>query len=337
MATMAHRRSGLRDVARLAGVSPTTVSRFVNGQITLPEATSGRIVDAMRVLEYRPNPHARRLSTGRSDTIGLVVPDIANPFFARMAAAIEGEADAHGLQLALFATLNRPGRERAYLEALSRNHVDGLIFATNHAEHGDLHELINATGRVVVVDEDVAGAEAPRLFCDNAEGGRQAGAHLATLGHRRVAYLGAGPEMLSGRRRIDGLRAGLGAGAQVVAFPCDYTREGGMAAARGFLTAGRPATAIFAAADEVAIGLLQVLREAGVCVPGDVSVIGFDDVVPLHLFDPPLTAVRQPIEAIGRRAVEILTTPAGEAAPLAEELLGVELIPRASCAPVTKD
>ncbi len=337
MAPLPQRRSGLRDVARLAGVSTTTVSRFVNGQITLPDTTSGRIVEAMRRLEYRPNPHARRLSTGRSDTIGLVVPDIANPFFARMAAAIEAEADARGLQLALFATLNRPGRERAYLEALSRNHVDGLIFATNHADHGDLHEFINATGRVVIVDEDVAGAEAPRLFCDNFEGGRQAGAHLAGLGHRRVAYLGAGPEMLSGRRRIEGLRAGLAPTAEVVAFPCDYTREGGVAAARAFIAAGRPATAIFAAADEVAIGLLQVLREVGLSVPGDVSVIGFDDVVPLHLFDPPLTAVRQPIESIGRRAVEILTTPPEEVAAATEVLLGVELIPRASCAPAKKD
>ena len=138
----------LRDVAGRAGVSVTTVSQFLNGQIRLPDTTSARIAEALRVLEYQPNLHARRLSTGRSDTIGLVVPDIANPFFARLAAAVEMAADARGLQLALFATLNRPGRERAYVEALSRNHVDGLIFATNHANHGGLHDLINATGRV---------------------------------------------------------------------------------------------------------------------------------------------------------------------------------------------
>ena len=326
----------LRDVAGRAGVSVTTVSRFLNGQIRLPDTTSARIAEALRVLEYQPNLHARRLSTGRSDTIGLVVPDIANPFFARLAAAVEMEADARGLQLALFATLNRPGRERTYVEALSRNHVDGLIFATNHANHGDLHDLINATGRVVVVDEQVSGAEAPRLFCDNAEGGRKAGAYLAELGHRSVAYLGAGPEMLSGRRRIAGLREGLGAvgGVEVRLFQCDYTRVGGARAADAFLAAGRPATAIFAAADEVAIGVLQVLREAGVSVPGDISVIGFDDVAPLHLFDPPLTAVRQPIEEMGRRAVEILTSPAEHPDRSNETLLEVDLIVRASCAPV---
>lgn len=129
------RPAKLKDVA---GVSATTVSRFMNGQIRLPEATERRIMQPTERTAYQPNLHARRLSMGRSDAIGLVVPDIANPFFARLAAPVEAEADARGLQVSLFVTLNRPGRERDYLGALTRNQVDGMIFATNHGDHAEL-------------------------------------------------------------------------------------------------------------------------------------------------------------------------------------------------------
>jgi transcriptional regulator with XRE-family HTH domain len=211
---LSFRPAKLKDVASAAGVSATTVSRYMNGRLRLPEATERRILQAVEDTAYRPNPHARRLSTGRSDTIGLVVPDIANPFFARLAAAVEAEADARGLQVSLFVTLNRLGRERAYLEALARNQVDGLIFATNHGDHAELGPVRAVAGRLVIVDEDVPGIEAPRLFCDNFEGGRAAGEHLGALGHVRVGYVGAGPEMMSGRLRLAGLRAGLGGAAR---------------------------------------------------------------------------------------------------------------------------
>ncbi len=325
----------IRDVAKIAGVSPTTVSRFVNDQIRLPEATRRRIRLAIELTGYRPNLHARRLSTGRSDSIGLVIPDIANPFFARLAAAVEDEADARRLELSLFVTLNRPGRERAYIEALARNQVDGLIFATNHAEHDLLRAQQVAPGRMVLVDEDVPGLPAPRVFCDNYGGGLLVGRHLAALGHRRVAYLGAGPELMSGRLRLAGLRAGLAEGAHVVEALCSYTREGGAAAASRLAARETGVTAIFAAADEVAIGVLQVLRERGLRVPDDFSLVGFDDVEPLHLFDPPITAVRQPIDAIGRHAVDLLAAPEDGPERQGEMVLPVELVERASCAPVT--
>ncbi len=150
-----HRATSLKDVATKAGVSVATVSRLLNGSLELPAETKARIDAAIRALNYVPNPHARRLSRGRSDTIGLVVPDIGNPFFGTLVAAVEEEADRRGLALTLFATLNRPGREISYLRLLARNHIDGLVFITNHPETDELAELINATGNVVVVDEDV--------------------------------------------------------------------------------------------------------------------------------------------------------------------------------------
>jgi LacI family transcriptional regulator len=323
----------LRDVATMAGVSPATVSRFVNGHLRLPQATGARILQAVAATGYQPNPHARRLSTGRSDSIGLVVPDIANPFFARLAAAVEAEADERKLEVSLFVTLNRPGREREYVQALVRNRVDGLIFATNHADHAEFGQVGDLGDKVVLVDEDVPDLVAPRVFCDNREGGRLAGQYLRELGHARVGYVGAGPEMISGRRRLEGLRQGLGPDAEVSTAFCSYSREGGVEAAVALLEGGPRVTAIFAAADELAIGVLEVLHARGLRVPEDVSLVGFDDVAPLALFAPAITALRQPIEDMGRRAVDLLVAPDDGPRRQGETILPVTLIRRASCGP----
>ncbi|HWK69011.1 MAG TPA: LacI family DNA-binding transcriptional regulator [Rhizobiaceae bacterium] len=331
--------TGLKDVASAAGVSVTTVSRLLNGSLTLPEETRKRIEDAIRDLNYRPNPHARRLSRGRSDTIGLVVPDIANPFFAAFVAAVEEEADGRGLALSLFATLNRAGREVAYLELLERKHVDGLIFVTNHPDDGKLAKLINQVGKVVVVDEDVPDADAPKLFCDNVEGGYLAGRHLAENGHRDVLFVGTPEEMLSGSRRFEGLRRALagywGGDAAVTSYRGAYTIEFGREAAQRFLAEGMPATAIFASSDEITIGMIEVFRASGVSIPGDVSIIGFDDVAPFHLFAPPITAIRQPVRAIGKRSLGLLVETNWQelASPAPEELMPVEIVVRESVAP----
>ncbi|MCA1408053.1 LacI family DNA-binding transcriptional regulator [Ensifer sp. IC3342] len=335
------RVTSLKDVAAAAGVSVATVSRLLNGSLELPFETKKRIDEAIRELNYQPNPHARRLSRGRSDTIGLVVPDIANPFFATLVAAVEAEADKLGLAVSLYATLNRSGREVAYLQLIERNHVDGLIFVTNHPDDGQLATLINRTGKVVVVDEDVPDAKAPKLFCDNERGGYLAGKHLAEHGHKRVLFIGGPEVMISSRRRLQGLeRAIREAGASpadISKYHGEYTIEYGREAGRRFLAENRPATAIFASSDEIAIGLIEVLRAEGVSIPADVSLVGFDDVGPLHLFAPPLTAIRQPVRSIGERAVALLLETNWQEAPRASEtLLPVEIVVRRSVAPPTR-
>ncbi|MBP1845877.1 LacI family transcriptional regulator [Rhizobium petrolearium] len=335
------RATSLKDVAEAAGVSVTTVSRLLNGSLELPSETKLRIEKAIGDLKYEPNPHARRLSRGRSDTIGLVVPDIANPFFATLVSAVEEEADKRGLALSLYATLNRPGREISYVTALGRNHVDGLLFITNHPDNGELASLINQTGKVVIVDEDVPDAVVPKLFSDNDHGGYLAGRHLADHGHRRVIYAGGPREMISTRRRSQGLERALkerGEPFQVIRYEGSYTVEFGREAARRFLDESMPATAIFASSDEIAIGLIEVLRAQGVSIPDEVSVVGFDDVGPLHLFAPPLTAIRQPVRALGERALALLLeTNWQEPESLAsEELLPVEIVVRNSVAPPSK-
>lgn len=334
--------TSLKDVATAAGVSVTTVSRMLNGTLDLPAATRERIETAIRDLHYQPNPHARRLSRGRSDTIGLVVPDIANPFFATFVAAVEAEADTNGLAVSLYATLNRPGREIAYLSLIERNHVDGLVFITNHPDDGELATLINRTGKVIVVDEDVPLANVPKLFCDNEQGGYLAGRHLAEFGHHRALYLGGAEEMISTQRRFRGLQRAMsdryGGKAEVIRYGGEYTVDFGREAAHRFIAEGMPTTAIFAGSDEIAIGLIEVLRAQGVSIPADVSVVGFDDVSPLHLFAPPLTAIHQPVRRLGRRALAMLleTNWQDEQSLATEELLPVEIVVRNSVAPPAK-
>jgi LacI family transcriptional regulator len=330
--------ASLKDVAKVAGVSVTTVSRFLNGSLELPDRTRGMIEAAIRDLNYAPNPHARRLSLGRSDTIGLVVPDIATPFFSTLVASVEAEADRRGLALSLYATLNRSGREKSYLSAIHRNHVDGIIFVTNHADDGTLAEAINRSGRVVVLDEDVPGTSVPKLFCDNEMGGYLAGRHLAEAGHREVLFVGGVDAMISGSRRYAGFRRAMaevsGGDARITRFAGEYTVAFGRTAGARFLAEARACTAIFATSDELTIGILEVLRENGVSVPRDVSLVGFDDVGPLHLFSPGITAIRQPVRELGARALSLLVEPdpAMTGSPQ-EELLPVTLIARDSVAP----
>ncbi len=335
----AARIATLKDVAAAAGVSAATVSRYLNASLVLPPVTAARIKHAIGALDYRPNPHARRLSLGRADAIGLVLPDIGNPFFAQLAAAIEAAADAAGLELMLAATLNRPERERAYLERMRRNHVDGLIFVTNHGDTGELARMINATPGVVLVDEDVHGARGPKVFCDNEQGGFLAGQHLLQTGHRELAFIGGPSDVMSGEERLKGFRRAVraaGPGARILAeLSGPYSAAHGAAAASALLTLTHRPTAIFAASDEIALGVLSVLKASGVQVPHEMSIIGFDDVGPLDLFDPPLTAIRQPVAEMGRQAVRLI----GGAASVPPMLrlpvlrLPVEIVLRRSVAP----
>jgi LacI family transcriptional regulator len=329
----------LIDVAQRSGVSVATVSRHLNGRIQLPGPTVDRIQRAIEELAYHPNPHARSLSRGRSDTIGLVIPDIGNAYFARLAAAVERTADLHGLALVLCATLNQRAREREYLRRLASNHIDGLLFATNSPDDGSLVEPISrASRRVVILDEDVPDARGPKIFSDNEQGGYLAGRHLVEAGHRRIAFF-AGPErMMSTRERLAGCRRAIAAHAPdaqiVTTFYGAYSVEDGRRSAERLLAGDEGVTALLVSSDEIAIGALEVFARERVRVPERFSIIGFDDVAPFHLFNPPLTCIRQPVEEMGRRAVELLVSGmAGTRMKSAVERLSVELVVRGSVAP----
>jgi LacI family transcriptional regulator len=334
----ARKNATLKDVAEACGLSVATVSRYLNHSIKLPKATTERIDAAIAALRYQPNPHARSLSLGRSETIGLVVPDIANPYFAHLAAAVERTAAEFGLGLVLCPTLSRTEREIDYLGRLSRRHVDGLLFVTNNGDDPELARALHGARTVVLVDDEIDGATAPTIMADSEQGGFLAGAHLIAAGHRRLAYVGGPAGLSSSKSRSAGFRRAIAESAvdvNVLAdLSGDYSSAHGRFAAEHMLELDPMPTAVFAASDEIVLGLLSVFKQRGVRVGADISVIAFDDVGPLELFDPPLTAIRQPVAAMGRRAVErVLGLIKGGVAEPATEILPVELIVRESVKP----
>lgn len=327
----------LKDVAQAAGLSVAAVSRYLNHTLKLPPDTAGRVDLAIRQLHYKPNPHARRLSLGRSETLGLVIPDIANPFFAELADAVEGAAEAHGLGLLLCATRNRVERELDYLARLRRTQVDGLLFVTNHGDDGRLARAINAAGGVVLLDEDIKGARVPRVLADNEHGGCLAARHLMAAGHCRLGFVGGPPDLSSTIERRAGFMAAIDAagGRCRIEFEIcgDYSAQAGRDAAARMLDGGADVTAVFVCSDEVTLGFLDLLRQRGVSVPRDLSLVTFDDVGPLHLLHPPLTAIRQPVDELGRRGVDLLLEQMRGETPVRPPLrLGVRLVERGSVA-----
>lgn len=299
----------LQDVARAASLSPATVSRFLNGSLSLPPETAERINAAIAALNYRPNPHARSLSRGRSDTIGLVVPDVANPFFARLAAAVEHHAGQAGLGLMLCSSVNRQARELDYIERLRRNHVDGLLFTTNHQdEHQALRRAIDASRNIVVMDEDVEGTEVPKVFGDNMLGGRLAARHFIEAGHRKLAYVGGPRNIMTSRERALGFagEATTHGGEMVAELFGHYTMDYGRMAMDLLVENHPEVTAVFIGADQVMYGMAQAARVRGIRLGEDLSIITYDDVGPLSLLDPPVTAIHQPVEEIGRIGFELL-------------------------------
>ena len=324
----------IHDVAQDAGVSPTTVSRYLNNRIELPPSTSARIDAAIARLDYRPNLLAKRLSTGRSEAIGLVTPEIREPFFAELASAVEDEADRHGYTIFMSSTRSDRAREIASLERLHDRHVDGLIMMTNTPDDGTLARLIGQRRNVVLIDEDIPGVNVPRVFVENEPGAYTATRHLIEAGHRSIAYIGGPVGLFSVEERRAGFllamaEAGLTPQPEHIrigSFAPDFAK----AAVEDFLAAPKPPTAIFASSDYLAIGAIRGLKAAGVSMPEQMSLVGFDDMPLTELFNPPLTAIRQPIEALGRQGFQALFALLNGQQPEMLTRLPVKLIERES-------
>ena len=328
----------LSDVATAARVSSTTVSRYLNNSIVLPQSTRDRIDAAIAALDYRPNLLAKRLSTGRAEAIGLVTPEIDNPFFAQLAAAVEAEAEQHGYAVYMTSTHGDRSREIEAVRRMRDRHVDGLVLTTNRPDDGDLARLLADDDKVVLLDEDVPGIGLSRVFVENEHGAYLATRHLIAAGHRHIALIGGPPGLMSVRERTAGFeRAMAEADLPVAAEDVhlrDYTRAFGREAMQAILAAPRRPSAIFASSDYLAIGVLEALQRAGMSVPQDFSLVGFDDMPFAELVNPPLTTIRQPVPEMGRQAFQLLLALLNDqpATPLTR--LPVELVVRKSVAPI---
>jgi len=304
---MSNPRPTLADIAREAGVSLMTVSRVVNQKDGVGSEQRQRIETLIKQMGYRPSGIARSLVTQRTGTIGLVVPDIANPFFPDIARGVEQIAFQHGYSLLLCNTEENPSRELDVLDLLLEKQVDGVILCSSRLPSEKLKEILPAFAAVVLVnrmpeDEDMAGADA--VLVDDFRGGQMLGQHLQIRGHSQVAFL-AGPEQsFSGKARFAGLRNVLGA--DVVFLTCEPTVGGGQRVAREILGARPDLTALCAFNDLVAVGALQAAAEVGRQVPADLVVTGYDDIQLAGLVTPALTTCRVQRENLGCRAAELL-------------------------------
>jgi LacI family transcriptional regulator len=325
----------IRDVAKAAKVSAATVSRYLNKTIALPAETAARIERACKRLRYRPNQLAKQLSRGSSELIGLVTSEIANPFFATLAAAAERQARHLGYSLLIMGTGGDARVEAGNIDRLDSRAVDGLIVLTDRADDGLICERISGRADVVLIDEDVPGADVAKIFVENEEGAYQATRHLIELGHRRIAHVGGPRDLFSARERAAGFSRAM-AGARLPVDPAlvsfgGYDRETGRAAVEAFLGADAPPTALFAGSDYIALGALQGLRQAGREAPRDLSLVSFDDMPFAELLHPPLTTVRQPITEMGRLGVETLIAQLrGQTPDLTPARLPTELVIRGS-------
>ncbi|MFD4960026.1 LacI family DNA-binding transcriptional regulator [Microbacterium sp. NPDC058389] len=320
----------MADVAERAGVSGQTVSRVVNGSPRVDPDTRARVEAAMAHLGYRPHRAARALRTGRTQTLGLVVSTLASVGNSRMLQAVADAASSRGYALTVV-TLGPDGGVAEAFERLAEQGVDGAIVlneATARVRGAD----VRAAGlRLVVVDsppDDRFGV----VETDHTGGAESAVRHLLALGHRTVHHLAGPSGSFAAAERERGWRAALDAeGAPVPGLVRgDWTSASGHGAASTLLAAG--ATAVFAANDQMALGLLRGIAEAGRAVPGDVSVVGFDDIADAADYRPPLTTVHQDFDALGARAVAALVDGIEAGAPAAFDTVPTRLIVRESTA-----
>ncbi|MGW6277569.1 LacI family DNA-binding transcriptional regulator [Kribbella sp. NPDC055071] len=292
----------IRDVARLAGVSPSTVSRTLSLPAMVNASTRARVSAAVERLGYEPNRAARGLITGRTGTIGLVVPDLANPFFSSIAKGVQARARRSDVAVFVADTDEDAVAEVGLVRALSKQ-VDGVVLCSPRAGDDDLATIAQDT-KVVLVNRAAAGIAG--VSYDNEGGMRQAVAHLVALGHRRIAWVGGPATSWSTQHRGVGLRNAVEQHRAKVVAVGNFapTYEGGMAAADQVVAVG--ATAVVTYNDLVAIGLLARVHARGISVPGDLSVVGVDDIAMAQMARPALTTVRMPKQEAGRIAVELL-------------------------------
>jgi LacI family transcriptional regulator len=334
----------LQDVADRAGVSITTASRVINdGSRRVGADLAQRVHQAVADLGYTANLQARAVATGRSSMVGVVVRDIADPYFSSIAAGLIDVADSRQLLVCMSSTPASEIAEREYVAMMRAQRARAVILIGSRtddaAARGALSEEIVAFGRqggrAVCVGQPLLGVDT--IMPENAAGADALARALAALGHRRFAVLAGPRELLTVQDRIDGFRAGLAAWsvdldpARIVYGA--FTRDGGYEAMSAVLAAGGPLPdCVFAVNDVMAVGALARLRAAGIAVPAEVAVAGFDDILTLRDVTPPLTTVRLPLTRMGEMAASLVLTDGDPGRPRVVPVPG-EVIMRDSTAP----
>jgi LacI family transcriptional regulator len=304
------RRVTIKDVAREAGVSAQTVSRAINDKDEISPETRDRVLRIARRLGYRPNGIARSLATQRTRNVGLVVPDVSNPFFAAVARGIQDASHQAGYNVFLCNTDEKVERETSAIHSLEAQRVDGILLCSSRLSEEDLIQLADRYRPLVSVNRQIDHPETGCVLVDDAQGAADAVRYLLRLGHRDIGLLVGPWASHSGKRRADGYRQAMREQGLVPRgnwrLHCSPQVEGGQEAALQLLCRAPELTALLAYNDLVAVGALRACAELGMGVPDDVAIVGCDDIPLAALVSPALTTIRIPKYTLGRQAMALL-------------------------------
>ncbi len=300
----------IKDVANLAGVHPSTVSRVINDDSRISEKTKNKVLLIIKKLGYTPNAIARGLKTKRTHTLGMLIPDITNPFFAEIARGVEDAANKNNFNVILCNTDDKLKKERTYLEILRGKRVDGLILGTAHIRDKSILELEKKKFPYILLSRNIEGLDKNCVIVDDVVGGIIVTEYLIKLGHRRIAHITGPPTVRAANNRLEGYKFALEKHQieyhEELVEEGDFRIKGGYQAMKKFLELPEPPTAIFAANDLLALGAMQAIQKKKYNIPEDFCIIGFDDIRLASFVYPPLTTIRQPMLEMGALAVKML-------------------------------
>src|SRR5687768_7130900 len=341
------RKATLNEVAAATGVAPMTVSRVVNGTGYVSEQTREKVLTAVKELNYRRNGLARNLKRQRTETVGLVLGDISNPYSTELANAVRDSLSVRGFNLFICISEHSAKEDITAFESFVDHNVDGIIVATRANAEGDadLREIIERGMPVVVVGRDFHHEAVDFISADNLAGGFEATRHLIDLGHRRIGFIGAELSSSSNLKRLQGYLNALeaheievderlvtGRKEAIAEVPGYSTEKMGYEGMKRLLSLPKRPTAVFARNDFTAVGAMTAIKEAGLSIPKDIAIVGYDD-TPLAIHTiPQLTTVRQPMRLQGQLAAELLLQriASGDVKKRQEHFLDCELIVRES-------
>lgn len=328
----------LRDVALKAGVSAMTVSRVINGREGVDAETQRRVEDAIEALDYVPNRLARGMISQKTQTIGLIVPDVANPFFSPVVRGAEMAARRSGYRILLCNSEGDLRLEREYIDDLVSHRVEGLMLApANDASRHSVFPLLRRGFPVVLIDRALPDLDCDLVVADGAGGAQRLVEHLIAVGHREIAHLTDADDTSTGRERLKGYQAGLAAAGiafrEELVFRTTVDQIGGYRATQQVLALDPLPTAIFTVNNMTVVGAMKALRERGLAVPQDMALVCFDDVEHLAVLSPFLTVIDQPAETFGSLGAQLLLERiGGKAGARARRIiLQTDLLIRLSC------
>jgi LacI family transcriptional regulator len=326
----------MKDVAELAGVSVTTVSHVVNKTRYVDRSSVRRVKAAVKSLGYQPNALARGLRRRETRMLGMVVPDNCNPYFAELARSIEDACFESDYNVILCNSDEDPTKERAYLSLLAEKRVDGIVFVASGDDRAGVQSVLQQNIPLVLLDRELKGTKCDAILVDNRSGARRATQHLIQRNHQRIGCVCGPKNLLSAKERLQGYQdafteARLRIDPKLIQ-PGDFHIEGGFAAIQALLDLPNRVTAVFAANDLMAMGVLRGIVGRGLRVPDDIAVVGFDGIALGRFTQPPLTTVAQPVREIGKLATElVLSRVNGERKEPRIHRLETSLVVRGSC------